>query len=132
MNPINTFSRWLDKNYNEVLDITLFFGYVGMGWTLGYGSAGESIAFIQNLIYGTDRRFIGWTFFIIPSIVFLIRKSWVLKFALLAPLAFLLSGISWYLLVTPGRSVYIVVIFALALTRITIHYLRLIFNEYHA
>ncbi len=123
---------WLNAHYERILDCMIFAGYVGIGLTLAYGPPADSTAFVQRLIYGTDRRFIGWTFFIAPSVTYLVHRSWVLKFAVLAPLAFLLSGISWFIIVTPNRSWFAVVVYALLLSLMTIRYLKLIVSEYYA
>lgn len=121
---------WLDTHYNRILDFTLFLGYVGIGLALAYGPTADSTRFIQNLIYGTDRRFIGLVFFVIPSALYLLPGLWVVKFGALAPLAFVLGGIGWFALITPNRSVFIVVVFALTLARMAVHYGRLILAKH--
>lgn len=122
----------LNRHYNRILDTLLFFGFLGIGVALAYGPLADSTRFISSLIYGTDQRFIGWLFFIFPSIVYLLPGNWIFKLIALAPLIFILSAIAWFLFITPNRSWYVIPIFVVSLSWMALHYLRLVLFEHNA
>lgn len=121
---------WLDLNYNRLMDVTMFFGYIAIGLAIAYGPFTDGMAFIQRVFLGSDRRVLAWVFFILPTPIFLRKRAYILKFAGLAPLAFVLVAISWFVIVTPNRSWFAAPVFMLALVRMCLHYIRLIARDY--
>lgn len=118
--------NWLDSHYYRVMDTTLFVGMLVIGISIAYAPAADSMAFIERSFQGVDNGILAWVFFILPSPVYLLRGAYVLKFAALAPLAYVLGSISWFLLITPNRSWFLVPVFILSVTRMCIHYIHLI------
>lgn len=120
---------WLENHYNRLMDATLFIGYIIIGLAIAYAPPADSMAFIQRVFLGSDRRVLAWVFFILPSPLYLRRRTYILKFAGLTPLAFILMSLSWFLLVTPNRSWFVAPVFVLTLTRLCLHYIRLIARD---
>lgn len=121
---------WIEARYNRLMDGMNFIGYIFIGLALAYSPPSDSMAFIQRVFLGMDRRFLAWIFFILPSPIFLMQRRWIWKFAGVAPLAFMLASISWFLVIAPNRSWFVAPVFMLALARMCLHYIRLIARDY--
>ena len=121
--------HWLNTHYLRLMDVTMFFGFIGIGLAMAYAPPADSMAFVQRVFIDIDRTVLAWMFFILPSPIFLLRERWLWKFAGLAPFGFMLGALSWFLLTTPNRSWFVAPVFALTLIRMSIHYVRLILND---
>lgn len=118
--------NWLDLHYYRLMDCTMFVGFLAIGISIAYAPPADSMAFIERSFRGVDHGILAWVFFILPSPIYLLRRAYILKFAGLAPLAYVLGAIGWFLIITPNRSWFLVPVFILSVTRMCIHYLRLI------
>lgn len=122
-------SKWLVDNYIRIMDRTMFVSYIVIGVSLAYAPEADSLAFIERAFRGIDRGLLAWLFFILPSPIFLLREAWLWKFAGVAPLAYVLGALGWFLLITPNRSWFLVPVFVLTIVRMCLHYARLMIEE---